>query len=75
VNFTLQAEAGLLSLKVEDNGHGFDRLDLPESECLGMAGMRERASLVGGIIDIQSQPGKGTQVYCRLPIDGKRGSD
>jgi PAS domain S-box-containing protein len=75
VDVTLQAEAGMLSLKVQDNGRGFDRLDLPESECLGLAGMRERASLVGGIIDIQSQPGKGTQVYCKLPIDGKRGSD
>jgi len=75
VDVTLRVEVAMLSLKVEDNGRGFDRLDLPESECLGMAGMRERASLVGGIIDIRSKPGKGTQVYCRLPIDGKQGLD
>jgi len=73
VDVTLQTAAGLLTLKVVDNGRGFDRRDLPESECLGMAGMRERASLVGGVLEIQSQPERGTQVCFRVSIDGDKG--
>lgn len=73
VDVALQTDADILTLKVVDDGRGFNIQDLPESECLGMAGMRERASLVGGILEIQSQLGKGTHVYCRLPTDGKRG--
>lgn len=73
VDVTLQTEADLLTLKVMDNGRGFDRRDLPESECLGMAGMRERASLVGGILEIQSRPERGTQVCFKVPINGKKG--
>jgi signal transduction histidine kinase len=73
VDVTLQTKAGTLTLKVVDDGRGFNIQDLPESECLGIAGMRERASLVGGILEFQSQLGRGTLVYCKLPIDGKRG--
>jgi len=35
--------------------------------------MRERANLAGGTLEIESQPGKGSQVHCRLPVSGKRG--
>ena len=70
VDITLQAQNGILSLVVSDNGIGFNTLKIAESEALGVAGMRERASLVGGTFEIQSHPGKGTRVYFRLSIDG-----
>jgi signal transduction histidine kinase len=73
VDVTLQTKAGMLALTVVDNGRGFDRRDLPESECLGMAGMSERASLVGGMLEIQSRPDRGTQVCFRVPIGGDKG--
>ena len=69
VDVILQAKEGRLTLKVVDNGRGFSTQKLKESECLGMAGMRERASLVGGCLDIQSQPGTGATVFFALPID------
>ncbi len=69
----LQTERDMLVLTVSDNGGGFDTSELAESERLGVAGMRERASLAGGTLEIQSQPGKGTHVFCRLPISGRNG--
>jgi PAS domain S-box-containing protein len=57
VDVTLETGKGRLILEVIDNGRGFGAEGLEESECLGMAGMRERASLVGGSLEIRSQPG------------------
>jgi two-component system sensor histidine kinase DegS len=49
---------------ITDNGQGFElqgRLDdLPRSGKLGLAGMRERARLLGGTLEVKSTPGKGT---------------
>jgi PAS domain S-box-containing protein len=68
VRVTLNAASGLLTLRVEDNGRGFDPRDLVEAECLGLAGMRERAGLLGGRLDLSSQVGKGTIVEVYLPL-------
>jgi signal transduction histidine kinase len=69
VDVTLKAEEERLTLKVVDNGLGFSPEGLKEAECLGMAGMRERATLAGGSLEIQSQPGAGAAVFFTLPID------
>ena len=68
VNVSLVAEDGLLSLSVADNGRGFDTKNLLDSRGLGVAGMRERAALVGGSMEIHSQPGNGTRVVLHVPI-------
>jgi signal transduction histidine kinase len=73
VEVTLQEEQKMLTLTVLDNGLGFKVDDAAKSEGLGMAGMRERASLAGGTLEIHSLPGQGTQVCCRLPIRGNNG--
>lgn len=70
VDVALKAENGLLTLAVVDDGHGFNAYELSESECLGVAGMQERASLAGGILEVQSTPEKGTQVYFKVPVTG-----
>jgi signal transduction histidine kinase len=69
----LQSEEGLLTLVAIDNGKGFDTSRLSETEALGVAGMRERAGLVGGVLEVQSQPGKGTRVNFIVPVDGQAG--
>jgi signal transduction histidine kinase len=67
----LRIENAELVLKVVDDGKGFESKRMfSENDCLGIAGMRERANLVGGILDIQSHPGNGTVVCFRVPIDG-----
>ncbi len=73
VEVSLKVQGDTLTLTVVDNGRGFNTVELSESESLGVAGMRERANLAGGTLEIESQPGKGSQVYCRLPISGKMG--
>lgn len=73
VNVTLQTENGILTLSVLDNGRGFNNQRLSETDCLSILGMRERANLAGGSLEIQSQPEKGTNVHFRAPIHGQRG--
>jgi len=74
VKIDLQVKNGVLTLSVSDNGRGFEPQKLAESDCLGLAGMRERASLLGGRLEMQSKPGKGTRVRFRLPLDERRGA-
>jgi signal transduction histidine kinase len=74
VDVALRTQNGTLTLAVVDNGRGFKAFELTESEGLGVAGMRERAGLVGGVLEVFSEPQKGTQVYFKVPIDGRRGA-
>lgn len=59
-------------LTVEDNGRGFElpeRMDdLTVAGKLGLAGMQERAQLIGGRLRLQSEPGKGTTVTLEVPV-------
>ncbi|MBI4776999.1 MAG: PAS domain S-box protein [Deltaproteobacteria bacterium] len=71
----LQLENGALTLEIMDNGDGFSLADVAETEGLGLAGMRERAGLVGGALEIRSQPGRGTHVCCTIPMTDKIGVD
>ena len=68
VEVSLLRENGLLTLSVIDDGRGFHARDLSESEDLGLAGMKERASLAGGSLEIESSPGKGAGVIFRVPV-------
>lgn len=72
VDVTLLAKKGVLTLEVVDNGRGFNPPNLANSESLGLAGMRERASLLGGILEIRSQLKKGTTVSFKLPFGDKK---
>jgi signal transduction histidine kinase len=68
VDVVLRQQRETLTLLVADDGCGFDLMELSESEGLGVAGMRERASLAGGILEVQSRPDKGTRVYFTVPV-------
>ena len=72
VEVDLKEIEGILSLSTVDNGKGFNTSELLETEALGLVGMRERAVLVNGVLNIQSQPGDGTRVFFRVPIDGQK---
>lgn len=64
---------GRVRLTVSDNGQGFEQTqsigDLPGRGKLGLVGMQERARLVGGTLNIESQPGKGTVVQVEIPVE------
>jgi two-component system, NarL family, sensor histidine kinase UhpB len=67
VMVSLQADAETLTLHVADDGRGMPS-DLPDGTA-GIAGMRERALLVGGRLSIKSWPGDGTEVELMIPLD------
>ena len=63
---SLVADAETLTLTVTDDGKGMP-LHLP-SGTAGIAGMRERALLVGGRLSIKSRPDRGTEVRLSIPV-------
>ena len=65
VTVSLKADAETVTLSVTDDGEGMPP-ELPPGTA-GIAGMRERALLVGGRLSIESRPGQGTEVRLTIP--------
>jgi signal transduction histidine kinase len=60
-----------VTVTVEDDGSGFD--EQAAHDGFGLLGMRERVGLRGGDLEIRSEPGKGTRVTARLPVERASG--
>ena len=73
VDISLRAEKGDLLLSVEDDGKGLAPEQLGESKGLGVIGMRERASLIGGTLSIGPGAGGGVRVELRIPLAAAKG--
>lgn len=55
-------------VRIWDDGIGFDpEAEITRSGHYGLLGIRERARLAGGVLTIESSPGKGTQIHLSLP--------
>jgi two-component system sensor histidine kinase UhpB len=65
IEVTLKREDDRVVLEVTDDGTGFTFAEANTG--LGLGGMRERALLVGGELDIESRPGRGTTVRLAVP--------
>jgi len=74
VAMTLGSEDSLF-VEVSDKGPGFDPARKPGEGHLGLAGMRERAELLGGRFELESAPGAGTRVRAYLPLAGLPNED
>lgn len=73
IRVTIAPEGGFIIVRIADNGVGFDTSivnssNYDERGSFGMVNMRERAELVDGILEIQSEPGRGTIITVRVPI-------
>lgn len=72
VSILVEARGTSIVAIVEDDGSGFDaqkKLSSRASERrLGLFGMQERASLIGGVLTIESSPGVGTTIFVEAPI-------
>ena len=68
VDIKLEKENGELELTIRDNGRGFTEAEKSARRTLGLLGMRERANLIGGQVDITGSEGKGTVVTLRVPV-------
>lgn len=73
VEVTLKATATELLMHVHDNGRGIRENELNNPRAIGLLGMRERASMVNGKVEIQGIIDKGTTLSLRLPLS--RGND
>jgi two-component system NarL family sensor kinase len=55
-------------LVVEDDGRGFDASSLPQGRH-GIVGMRERTEVLGGALELRSEPGAGTRIEATVPLE------
>jgi len=69
----LQAVNHHLVLTVRDDGLGFDPHNVSESEGIGLAGMKERANLVGGRLRVRSARGQGAEIRLEVPLKDSGG--
>ena len=67
VRVIVRQEAHRILLSVEDDGHGFDARRV---RGLGLVGMEERVTHLGGAFEVRSKPGAGTRVAAELPLAG-----
>ncbi|HJZ11790.1 MAG TPA: GAF domain-containing sensor histidine kinase, partial [Acidobacteriota bacterium] len=72
VRLYLGAVNGEILLSVKDDGRGFDFQEAHQrsmnGESFGLLGMKERVSLVGGDLEIESFPACGTEIRMKLPL-------
>jgi signal transduction histidine kinase len=68
IKIALSAEREYLLLSVKDDGCGMEQMpELYAQQGFGLANMRERAQAIGGLWQIDSQPGMGTEISVRIP--------
>jgi two-component system sensor histidine kinase UhpB len=74
VEVSLRRENGLINLEVIDDGIGFNPATMPTNtpDGLGLLGMRERMAMISGSLIIESEPGKGTRILAKAPLNHDR---
>ncbi len=69
VQVYLRVEGGELCLCVIDDGKGFAPEQRKAGQSFGLVGMQERVFMLGGCLQIDSQPGEGTTLLARVALD------
>jgi signal transduction histidine kinase len=65
---SVRTRSGKVVLVIDDDGRGFDSEDpAARSRGMGLIGMNERVHMIGGTLEIESQPGGGTTLYIKAP--------
>ncbi len=68
VRIALRMEDGELVLTVDDDGIGYPERAMQREGSYGLLGIRERAAMLGGRLDIGNEPGTGARLTVRLPL-------
>jgi signal transduction histidine kinase len=63
----LKKENDFLTLRVKDDGIGIKETDMANKNSFGIMGIRERAKLMGGQMNIKGAPGRGTTITIEVP--------
>lgn len=69
VDIDLHKESDHVILEIRDNGNGIRESDIYSSKSLGLLGIKERASNLGGSVIISGKKGEGTTVSVQIPLD------
>jgi two-component system sensor histidine kinase UhpB len=69
VNAQISASNGWSTMEIQDNGRGITGEDRRRTKSFGLLGMSERARLLGGEFNISGDPGKGTTVRVKIPLN------
>ncbi len=76
-NIVLDFKDNAVAVRIEDDGRGFEPDDILSSgatgQHFGILGMKERVELLGGTMNVRSEPGKGTELDIIIPL-GKEGT-
>lgn len=75
IDISLAQTGETVMIEVADNGNGIKENEAISSQSFGLMGMRERAHLCGGELDIKGVPGEGTTVRVSIPMQGKEADD
>jgi signal transduction histidine kinase len=67
IDISLDEDDGEVLLRIQDNGRGIRESERTDMGSLGLLGMRERADLIGGSLEIMGIQGTGTTVVLRVP--------
>lgn len=70
VKIDLSDAEGVLTLEISDNGCGISDAALSKPQAFGIRGLKERARVAGGWLDLSTRPGQGTTVILTIPLDG-----
>jgi PAS domain S-box-containing protein len=68
VDTVLEEKEGHLHLTVKDNGQGFDKKEAEAKNSLGLLGMRERALMFNGELNVESEKLHGTRISLKIPL-------
>jgi two-component system, NarL family, sensor kinase len=75
VQVSLQRREGNVLMTVQDDGAGFNPWEEAPPGHFGIIGMGERASLLGGRLDVESHPGHGTLIRAVVPVRRSAGEN
>ena len=75
VTASLTRDGNVVRLRVLDDGEGITDTEQLNRKSLGLLGMKERAFLVGGTLQITSEPGAGTTVEVKIPDGAQQPSE
>jgi PAS domain S-box-containing protein len=78
VTVTIQKIRNSVRMEITDNGKSFHAKQMPHrdrNKHLGLLGMRERVEMVGGKLDIDSHPDRGTTIRVQIPFGRNRASE
>jgi PAS domain S-box-containing protein len=72
VEISMHRDGTRLRIEIQDDGRGIDPEKTTAPTSYGLTGMRKRAELCGGSLEISAQPGEGTLIRVEIPIESTR---